>query len=310
MRVCTVDLKTVEEQLDNLKGKPFISENTIVFFRAIFSLQYKTKTNLADNSFPALSEGQNCQQLAAGHPLLSFQSFTADPHLLHSLFQELCSIMKKHDTTSHGDIQRLLEAKKSGVIDLAALITKLPEQDSSYFQTLAESIGVKPGTLLFCAFHCAKPFYESAAEKLMLPAEEENLWMRRQCPLCGCAAQLSKLNKEDGKRHLYCLLCGAEWRFMRLKCAYCNCAQPAGMKFIAEENSPWRIDVCDLCRGYLKTFDEKKAGGTTGGFIPAVADVATLYLDLLAEKEGYKKLFFLPPEAAGEKGADAPETIH
>jgi FdhE protein len=310
MRVCTADHKTIEHHLDNLKGKQFISENTIDFFRAIFSAQHKTKTSLSSNSFPSLTEVQSRRQLAAGHPVLSFQSFSADPDLLHSLFQELCGIMKSHDTDSHDDIQRLLEAKKSGIIDLNALITMLPEQDSSYFQTLAERIGVTPGTLLFCAFHCAKPFYESAAEKLLLPTEEENLWMRRQCPVCGSAAQLSTLDKEDGKRHLYCLLCGAEWRFMRLKCAYCNCAQTDGMKFIAEESGPWRIDVCDQCRGYLKTFDEKKAGGTTGGFVPAVADVATLYLDLLAEKEGYKKLFFLPPEESGGKGADAPETIH
>jgi FdhE protein len=310
MRVCTADYKTIEQHLDILKGKPFISENTVIFFRAIFSAQHKTKTSLASNSFPMLTEEQNRQQLAAGRPVLSFQSFSADPDLLHSLFQELCDIIKNNDTASTGDIRRLLEAEKSGVIDLNALITMLPKQDSSYFQTLAERIEVTPNTLLFCAFHCAKPFYESAAEKQLLPVEEENLWMRRQCPVCGCAAQLSKLDKEDGKRQLYCLLCGAEWRFMRLKCAYCNCAQPAGMKFIAEENGPWRIDVCDQCRGYLKTFDEKKAGGTTGTFVPAVANVATLYLDLLAEKEGYKKLFFLPPEAAGKTSADIPEIKH
>jgi FdhE protein len=310
MRVCTADLKTIEQHLDNLRGKQFISENTVDFFRAIFTAQHKTKTSLPSSFFPAVTEGQSRQQLAAGQPVLSFQSFSANPDLLHNLFQELCAIMKKQDTASHGEIQQLLEAEKNGVIDLAALITMLPEQNSDYFEALSERAGVSAGVLLFCAFHCAKPFYEAAAEKLLLPAEEENLWMRRQCPVCGSAAQLSTLDKEDGKRHLYCLLCGAEWRFMRLKCSYCNSAQTDGMKFIAEEGGPWRIDVCDQCRGYLKTFDEKKAGGTTGGFIPAVADVATLYLDLFAEKEGYKKLFFLPPEAAGKTSADAAETIH
>jgi FdhE protein len=310
MRVCAADLKTIEQHLDNLKGKQFISDDTVEFFRAIFRAQQKTKTSLAGSSFPALTEGQSRRQLEAGQPVFSFQGFSADRGLLRSLFLELCGIMNKQDTASHSDIQRLLEAEKNGVIDLATLIAKLPEQDNDYFQALSESTGVSTGVLLFCAFHCAKPFYESAAEKLQLPAEEEDLWMRRQCPVCGSAAQLSKLEKEDGKRQLYCLLCGTEWRFMRLQCAFCNSAQTGGMKFIAEEDGPWRIDVCDQCRGYLKTLDEKKASGTTSGFIPAVADVATLYLDLFAEKEGYKKLFFLPPEAAGKTTVDAAETIH
>jgi FdhE protein len=310
MRICTANLKTIEQHLDNLRGKDFISDDTVDFFLAIFRAQHKTKTSLAGGSFPALTEDENRQQLAAGQPVLSLQSFSDCRDLLHSLFQELCGIVKKQDTTSHGDIQRLLDAETNGVIDLAALITKLPENDSDYFQALSNKTGVSTGILLFCAFHCAKPFYESAAEKLLLPAEEEDIWMRRQCPVCGSDAQLSKLDKEDGKRHLYCLLCGAEWRFMRLKCSYCNSALTGGMKFMAEEGSPWRIDVCDQCRGYLKTLDEKKTGGNSGEFVPAVADVATLYLDLFAEKEGYKKSFFLPPEAAKETGADVSETIH
>ncbi len=190
------------------------------------------------------------------------------------------------------------------------MITKLPEQDSSYFQTLTESIGVTPSTLLFCAFHCAKPFFEAAAEKLLLPADEEDIWMKRNCPYAEAPPSFQSLIKKTANGS--CTACCAVQSGVLCGCSAqnCNCAQTDGMKFIAEEGGPWRIDVCDQCRGYMKTFDEKKAGGITGGFVPAVADVATLYLDLFAEKEGYKKLFFFPPETAAEKGADMSETIH
>jgi formate dehydrogenase maturation protein FdhE len=53
---------------------------------------------------------------------------------------------------------------------------------------------------------------------------------------------------------------------------------------IAEADPRW-VEMCGQCRGYLKTVDEHRLPGAER--IIALAEaMATLYLDLLAEKEG------------------------
>jgi formate dehydrogenase maturation protein FdhE len=107
------------------------------------------------------------------------------------------------------------------------------------------------------------------------------------CPGCGSAAGMAVLRAEDGARRLLCLLCGEAWLAPRLMCASCGTRDQAqlGMVAVAKDDPRW-IEVCDLCRRYLKTVDEGRlpAGHT---FVPRVEDARTLHLDLIAEREGY-----------------------
>jgi FdhE protein len=48
-----------------------------------------------------------------------------------------------------------------------------------------------------------------------------------------------------------------------------------------------RIDACDTCRAYVKTFDLRESGGKD--VVPLVDDVATLTLDVWAHEQGLRR---------------------
>lgn len=308
----TCDREALEEHLDRLRGRDFISENTLDFFRDIFTAQEDIKKMLDDVFFSGLATIDIQKKLSSGQHILSPDILKADPASITNLFRSLCGIIDKHGAADNAAVHTIIEAEKNAVLDPAELIAKLAQQDGEYFQNLSSAAGVDVDLLMFCTFHCARPFYEAAAEKIVLPEESDDdiVWMKKCCPACGSVSQISTLDKAAGKRHLFCLLCGTGWRFMRLKCSYCNSELAEGMKFLAEEKGPWRIDVCEKCSHYLKTHDGKKSVGTSEEFIPKVEDVATLYLDMFAEKEGYCKSWFFPPDDGRYPAHEPPQTAH
>jgi FdhE protein len=61
--------------------------------------------------------------------------------------------------------------------------------------------------------------------------------------------------------------------------------EPNTINYISVEDDPaYQIYTCDKCKGYLKTYDERTTGKTTDLFI---ANIETIYLDLLAQEKGY-----------------------
>jgi FdhE protein len=73
---------------------------------------------------------------------------------------------------------------------------------------------------------------------------------------------------------------------MRLKCPSCGNDDHEALKYFYTENEGTanRIDVCDKCKKYIKTVDTREISGE---IIPLIEDMGTLYLDALAQKEGY-----------------------
>ena len=71
-------------------------------------------------------------------------------------------------------------------------------------------------------------------------------------------------------------------------CPFCfNEDQDKSRYFYTKEDEPYRVDVCDKCKRYIKTFDERKVE-QEGDVAMATRDVLTHYLDELAEKEGFQ----------------------
>ena len=69
-------------------------------------------------------------------------------------------------------------------------------------------------------------------------------------------------------------------------CYHCGNTENQTLRyFYIEEEEKYRMDICDKCKHYLKTLDSRKSQGE---IVPAVEDIATLHLDILAEGEGYQ----------------------
>ncbi len=89
---------------------------------------------------------------------------------------------------------------------------------------------------------------------------------------------------EGGRpRLLACGCCGTRWRFRRIGCPYCGNEDPARLDVIEQGPSGVRLDVCEACRGYVKTYTG------AGQEVLLLADWTTLVLDAMAGERGYRR---------------------
>lgn len=139
----------------------------------------------------------------------------------------------------------------------------------------------------------------------LVPAEakdaavwEEIGWKRNYCPVCGRPPVLAVLRKEQqGRaRFLVCDGCHTVWPYARVGCAYCGNQDLEKMKVLEPEGEEeMRLDVCEECHTYLKTYqggkqmDPKAPDGPDASEIIYRHDWATLHLDLLAQEQGLVK---------------------
>jgi FdhE protein len=116
---------------------------------------------------------------------------------------------------------------------------------------------------------------------------EERRWFRSYCPTCGSLPAMACLVGIDpGRaRFLCCGCCGTQWRFRRTGCPFCKVEDDHRLLAVALEGEHGlRIDYCECCRGYLKTYDG------TGSESLLLADWTSLHLDVIARDRGLKRL--------------------
>ena len=306
----SINLPTIEAALDGLEGKESLSESTVRFFRDLIRVQSEIKSRLHDEHITfSLSEDEIKEKLRQGTPLISPEIIPFNNLYLKELFSRICEIMKRSEQGNAEALKKLLDAENSGDLPLETLTRKLLSHESTYFSTLSKKLTIGEDLLLFIALNLAKPFCEALAEKITVEIGE-NEWLRHYCPFCGSTAHIARLEKETGRKILSCQLCSSEWRYMRIKCPFCCNEKQKSMRFLEVEGSPYRLDFCDQCRRYIKTFDERKGGDGKGVFIPSVEDLSTMYLDILAGREGYVRSCFFPPSVDALKVKGKKETRH
>jgi FdhE protein len=116
---------------------------------------------------------------------------------------------------------------------------------------------------------------------------EEERWLRNYCPACGQLPAMAQLAGTDpGRlRLLSCGCCRTRWRYRRTGCPFCDSQHDHRLaSVVVDGESGLRIDYCDACSGYLKTYDGQ------GSEAVLLADWTSLHLDLLARERGLKRL--------------------
>jgi FdhE protein len=124
------------------------------------------------------------------------------------------------------------------------------------------------------------PSLEAAAQ---LRAEER--WGRAHCPTCGALPGLAHLAGDAGgrARSLACGCCGTRWGYRRIGCPFCGNEAP-DLLGVLEAEGAVRLDVCEGCKGYVKTCV------TEGAEALFLADWPTLHLDLAARNHGFRRV--------------------
>ncbi len=145
---------------------------------------------------------------------------------------------------------------------------------------------IKDPVVAHLACQTLVPFLEAYAEDLKDSIEDDK-WQKSTCPVCGGEPLMGRLHKETGKRELQCQLCRTVWSFKRMECPFCGCDEQKMLRyFYDEDETTYRVEVCDDCKRYLKTVDLRTKNEETGLI---AEDLATLHLDVAAEREGYRK---------------------
>ncbi|MBM3237465.1 formate dehydrogenase accessory protein FdhE [Candidatus Poribacteria bacterium] len=200
---------------------------------------------------------------------------------------------------------------RNGVGLQEELFHKVAHNNLDYIDKISNEFSLNKEVLTLLTLNSVKPSIELIAHRLKNLVNMES-WSGISCPICGSPPAISFLRGEEGRRILSCSFCSTEWQGRRMICYHCGNSEYQTLRYfytqeddnslppVAEvaklrsrncqtsgEEEKYRIDVCDKCKHYLKTFDSRKFDGE---IIPPVEDIATLHLDILAAGEGYKRI--------------------
>jgi len=183
-------------------------------------------------------------------------------------------------------IEKLLalpQLKPQAMADFALAILS---NKVDFLKQFAQTTDYNQETIFFFLHSLVVPFFQIEAENYEGIISEVG-WQKGICPFCGSLPRYARFDKEDGRRILFCPLCHSQWRFPRLLCPFClNSAQPKLSYIYMGKDRAHRADVCNNCKQYIKTTDERALGRKV---IPQVEEVITIPLDYLAVKEGYHR---------------------
>jgi len=159
------------------------------------------------------------------------------------------------------------------------------EQRKILAEFLVDSTPAADAPSSFLARVLLQPGAEFEASKHAMPS----VYTAAVCPLCGSKPQLASLRPEGdgGKRHLVCSLCLTEWEYRRVLCPHCEETDYAKLpRYSPEDPVAVRVEACDTCKVYLKSFDMT----VDGLMVPEVDEIATVALDVWATEHGYHKV--------------------
>lgn len=176
------------------------------------------------------------------------------------------------------------QALEEGFIDADKILGYAACADHENILEISQHLKLDGGLLWMLARNAVKPALHRCRQEIERSLTDIR-WDKGFCFVCGSRATLSELQDNDQVRHLRCGQCGADWYFNRLECFCCGNTNPLTQQTISEDGCDnRRIDVCDVCNGYIKVI---AAFSPTPPELLTVEDLATLHLDYIAQQKGY-----------------------
>jgi FdhE protein len=280
------EIGRINERIDEICAERPSHKEILTFFKGVITEQLKAKARIQVASIKMdedLLEVKNKE----GFPVVNKGDLKLDIPSVTALFKRLCEQLKQNEKVSQ-DVDRVAEAVDSGELDLEEVFKKAIAEDHEYLVDRSDRLSLQQkGLLLFLAENSLHPIFEAYAEKLKDYVDQER-WWRGYCPICGSKPVMAELVGPEKKKFLICSCCGYEWRYKRTQCPFCGNEERSQFKyfFIEDEGRAYRVETCQKCKKYIKTVDTEELDEA---FFPAVEDMGTLYLDVLAKKEGYNR---------------------
>jgi FdhE protein len=297
----------VEKTLNRIqKNHPEIGE-VITFYKEIVKEQLKVKENIQLPSID-LAEEKTRGKFQKGFPLLELNLIPVSLKAYKTLAEELANLLKKRGPSVTAEMEKIRKDILRDSNIFISLAQNYLLHNWAPIYDLSQDHNLDTALLFFFIKSSVKPFAESLAEEIIsncnLPP-----WSEASCPICGSLPSLAYLKPArsyvDGhgqllpsheevprqalKRFLVCSLCNYCWSFPRLKCPFCRTERQGALRYFCIDSNEKgiRVDVCNDCKGYIKTIDYEYE--QIAEEVLFLEDLDTIYLDLVAEKEGYCK---------------------
>lgn len=260
--------------------QPALSE-LFDFYEKLLREQHAVTVNLEPNSYDeALWRGR----IGRGEPLLPREEFPIDLASAGALFRNLCRLTKERGGTVRAAAEVIESALGSGALDLQELLRGTVAEEGYPF-AVADQLSLDPELLNTLSEASIRPGIQARAKTIGSLVENDR-WLRAICPVCGSEPKYAELRGQElaAARYLHCGFCGWTWPIRRLGCPFCKNKDHNRLQtLIIENHLQCKLEVCEVCRRYLKVVDNKEFIG----LIPEVEVLATPHLDLAAMERGY-----------------------
>lgn len=214
-----------------------------------------------------------------GAPLIAFEDLPLDWTDFRWLVRETADLLRRFDELPADAARRLLKlSREAGELqDLAErwFRTRVsPKMDP------AGAVPAEYDPVFALAF---RPYLVRCAAALG-PRLALDAWQRGTCPLCAGEPELAVLAVQP-ERTLVCGRCSLRWPHDPPRCPFCGNADRATIRTLASPDRVHWLMACEVCRRYLKAYDERHGGRPV---MPSVDTIATLGLDAVALQRGYR----------------------
>lgn len=280
-----VTLEEIIERIDDISEERPSHKEVLQFLKEVVTEQHRIKQEIETDPVN-MDEKLVKTKIQEGFSVVDKSDLKLDITQASHLFERLCDVLKRNKNVS-SDVDAIKDVIARKELSLEELFKKTAAEDEEYLDKLSDRLKLKKEILLFLAKNSIKPIFEAYAHKLEGHVDQER-WWRGYCPICGSKPVMAELIGAERKKFLICSCCGYEWRFKRTKCPFCENEESRAFKyfFTEKEGRAYRVETCQKCNKYIKTVDTEELGEE---IIPSVEDIGTLYLDVLAKKEGYER---------------------
>jgi FdhE protein len=250
-----------------------------------------------------LSADAAAEAILSGRPLLGAAELTCETDEVAAELRRLARNLS--ETSVEGSAgQRTAARLATEALDVGPLLEDALNGDADAIARAASAGGFDPTAFAQLIELALQPVLWEAAARCAAITDVDR-WDRGYCPVCGAWPSLAELVGAEKRRVLRCGRCGTWWSWLVLLCPYCGNDDHRYLGTLTtaladaqdvRPHSKDRVDVCERCRGYVKSI-------ATFSSVPtprlAAEDAATVHLDVGAREAGYTRPGSIDVETAG-----------
>ena len=275
--------KYLENAVQSIDDETF-SDSFVNFYNEIYDYQKENYDKYSDTSF-------DLKFIKNEPPLIDINNFSLPDAIQSILISALKSILEIIKTSNPG---MSFESLSNHIVDNNQLavdyIKQLLKGDTEELNKSAIHNKIGYEEFIFVLINWVKPLFVHMMDKYSREIVQEE-WLQSDCPFCGYYPDMAMLvDSQEGKRFLHCSLCEMIWEYKRISCTICGNEDHTIMGYFVTEDkeTPYRIDYCDNCKGYIKTIRIPKLRDPSE-FDLTVENILTANLDNSAIHKEYSR---------------------